>query len=238
MWRAGKPRRRIELELIPGERWEFFGMTGFGKSQFAKYLDRAWFNAGAKEAYWPILIFDQDHGWFKGTDYDYAKKPELATVEQPWDITKTGVLHETARVQIFHPAMPGWRDERFLSLCEQCLARGNMVLHFDELYGLVDANHIPQEVGKLWTSGRKFGITIHAISQRPADLPMVIITQSEHKIAFYIEGPADRARIAELFADKAVYEEIARLEKYWHLYKKTGVPGWVKVGPLPQSEVR
>lgn len=239
--RTSPPRRQQSYDLKAGERTVIFGMTGFGKSQFAKFLDRAWFkqyDPREPERFWPILIYDPDEGWFKGTRFSYAEKPELSTVESPWNITATGKLHPAARVQIFHPTLPGWQDHRFLRLEEETLERGSIVKHYDELYGLVDEHHIPVEVGKNWTSGRKFDITTHAISQQPAGLPMPIITQTEHKFSFFIEGKRHRQRVAELFADERVEEELMTLPKFWHLYKKVGVPGWVKVGPLPRSEIR
>lgn len=235
------PRQRQNYDLKAGERSLITGMTGWGKSAFAKFLDRAWFkqwNPEEPERFWPILIYDPDEGWFEGTRFTYAERPELATVESPWNITGTARLHPTARVQIFHPTLPGWQDNRFLHLEEECLERGRLVKHYDELYGLVDEHHIPIEVGKGWTSGRKFEITTHAISQRPAGLPMPIITQSEHKFSFFLEGQRDRERVADIFADKQVEQVLASLPKYWHIYKQVGVPGWVKVGPLPRSEIR
>ncbi len=97
------PRQKQTYELKAGERSIIFGMTGSGKSHFAKFLDRAWFkqyDPREPERFWPILIYDPDWGWFRGTRFTYAEQPELSTVESPWNITPAGKLHPTGFIPV------------------------------------------------------------------------------------------------------------------------------------------
>lgn len=223
------PIQPARMPLKPDERTFIGGMTGSGKSRMAMYIDRKWYAAG-----WMILIVDQDEAWLQ-EEMIYAEKPELATVEHPWDITATGHLHPTARVQIFVPLLPAWEDPKFLALMEECWNHKNMVIHFDELFGVVDNQHAPTIIKKLWAGGRKRHIVIIALSQRPVDIPKIISSQAEVKMCFLMLDPDDRERMAKIIGDPRIETKI--LPDYWHWYWRKGMRQAELRGPLPKREV-
>lgn len=223
------PIQPAKMPLKPDERTFIVGMTGSGKSVMGRYIDRQWYRAG-----WTVLIVDQDEAWMI-EGMTYAEKPEDATIEHPWPITDAGRLHPTARVQIFVPLLPAWDDDKFLALMTECFNRGNLVIHFDELFGVVDNQHIPTIIKKLWAGGRKRHIVIIALSQRPTDIPRVIMNQAEVKMVFLLLDPDDRERMARMVGDPQIADVV--LPKWWHWYWRVGMVHAEKRGPLPKREV-
>ncbi len=222
------PIQPARMVLRPDERTYIAGMTGSGKSVMGRYLDRKWYQAA-----WTILIIDQDESW-EIEGMTYAARPEEATVEHPLNITESGHLDPIARVQIFVPLLPAWDDLKFITLMGEVWERGGLVLHFDEIFGVVDNAHIPLIIKKLWAGGRKRKIVIIALSQRPADIPKIITSQAEVKIVFLILDPDDRERLAKMVGDPRIEHEV--LPDYWHWYWRKGMRQAEKRGPLPKRE--
>lgn len=225
------PRQPHNIKLNPKRRRLIFGMTGKGKTVWVRFLDRAWYRAG-----WQILVVDQDE---KYVDEDkgeqYAKKPEEATVASPWDITKAGRLHPTARVQIFHPQIPGWRDPAFLKLMEEVFDRGNIVIHFDDLYGVIEGYHIPIILRKLWTSGRKKSIAIQALIQSVYGFDKIISRQSEDIDVFFLQDANEREELAKVLG----HPELSKAApEFAHWAYVQGQDTITLVGALPKHEVR
>jgi hypothetical protein len=236
-WGLSRPVRLQKLALKPDEVWAIAGKRGTGKSYFGRYLLRGWYGAGTPERFWPILIIDQDQKWLKHArgKVGFAEKPELSTVEQPWNITATGRLEPRARVMIFEPEIPAWQDERFLVLMQEVFHYENIILYFDELFGVVENQHAPVIVRKLWTSGRKKNIAIIACFQRPVDIPKVVLNQADNFAVFHLADPADREKLAGIMGEPQVNREI---DYYWHWEKLASERRARLVGPLPESEVR
>lgn len=123
--RTSPPRRQQSYDLKAGERTVIFGMTGFGKSQFAKFLDRAWFkqyDPREPERFWPILIYDPDEGWFKGTRFTGA-----TTIRQ-----KIGHSTQDARETKQNESMLPWRADQsgtsYSRPVDRLLPHGSMLL--------------------------------------------------------------------------------------------------------------
>ncbi len=225
------PRQPHRFKLNPRRRRLIFGMTGMGKTYWARYLDRAWYRAG-----WQILIIDQDARYVdEERGEHYASKPEEATVASPWDITRTGKLHPTARVQIFHPEIPGWKDERFLMLMGEVFQRGNIVLHFDDMYGVVEGYHIPVILRKLWTSGRKLNIAIEALIQSARGFDKIIMRQSEDIDVFFMQDADEREYLAHALGHSKLREAAPKFAHWSYVQGEIDV---ALVGALPEHEVR
>lgn len=225
------PRQPHRFKLNPRRRRLIFGMTGKGKTVWARYLDRAWFRGG-----WQILIIDQDEKYVdeeKGEHY--ATKPDETSVAAPWNITDTGKLHPRARVQIFHPAIPGWKDERFLALMEEVFRRGWIVLHLDDLYGVIEGYHIPVILRKLWTSGRKKNIAIQALIQSARGFDKIIIRQSEDIDVFFMQDRDEREYLAHSLGHSKLLEAAP---EFCHWAYVQGEEVVRLVGALPKNEVR
>lgn len=207
------------------------GMTGKGKTVWARYLDRAWYKAG-----WQILITDQDEKYVdeeKGEHY--AAKPEEATVASPWNITQSGRLHPTARVQLFSPEIPGWQDPRYLKLQEEVFERGNIVEHIDDMYGVVEGYHIPVILRKLWTSGRKKNIAIQALIQSARGFDKIIMRQSEDIDVFFMQDADEREYLAHVLGHSGLSKAAP---EFMHWAYVQGQDTISLVGALPPHEVR
>jgi energy-coupling factor transporter ATP-binding protein EcfA2 len=80
------------------------------------------------------------------------------------------------------------------------LRRGNTVVYIDELYLVMKtARTAPESLKRLYTQGRTKGITVIAGSQRPREIPIVCMSESENACIFTLQIEEDRKRIAGIF---------------------------------------
>lgn len=225
------PRQPYNLKLDPERRRLIFGMTGKGKTYWARFLDRAWVRKG-----WQVLIIDQDQRYVNTKKGEtYAEKPDKSLVNHPWDITKTGRLHPTAPVQIFHPEIPGWQDPKFLKLSEEVLERGNIVYHLDDMFGVVEGYHIPLVLRKLWTSGRKNNIPIQALIQSARGFDRIIIKQSEDIDIFFMQMASEREYLAKELGHSDLMKAAPEFAHWAYVQGQDTIS---LVGALPPHEVR
>jgi len=226
--RTSAALRRTPFELRPDERWAILGKTGTGKSQLAMFLDRRWIAAG-----WLVLIVDPKHRYLNLSKGEtYAEGPEDASVVHPLRIN--GKLREDARVQIYLPTLPAKRDPVLDALFYQVIDRGSVVVHIDDLSGVADAHTIMDGLGALWTQGRAAEIPVIALIQKPLNVPRDIFSQSENIVVFRMTDARDRAEAAKILSAP---ELTAPIPKYVWWYRREEMDSFVKMAPLPPSEI-
>lgn len=199
--------RPTQIRLEPDERWFYVGKTKSGKSHLARANLRVMAAAG-----WPIVIIEPDGLWM-GKD----GRPERSgpgTVDRPRLVTK---YNPKLAVQWYIPE-PGKADPGLLQICREVMKRGNCVIYFDELYGIVTANFAPDEFQILWTRGRKKNIAAWAAAQRPARIDERVMSQAENYAVFRMKTPDDRKKMAE-YASSPQMRDIDLPLRYWWYYR-------------------
>lgn len=90
--------------------------------------------------------------------------------------------------------------------------RENTVVFIDEVYGVTTGRRIPFHYKAILTRGRERGITCFSGTQRPAEIPQFILSESENCFVFRLQMPQDKERIRKIFGiPEALIES---LEKY------------------------
>lgn len=184
-------RRSTLIKFNPRQRWSCCGKTGTGKTVWEKWWLAHWYAGG-----WPILVIDIKRK-FAPLD-ELAREPELATLEHPYSIDGSAQLIPGCRVMVYHPSIPGWKDERLNNLLLQVLARGNMVVAFDEVNGVADESHQPLGMLLLLTQGRESDIPTLCCFQKPVRIPVDLLEQSEWWAVFRVNTPRYRDKLVEM----------------------------------------
>lgn len=103
--------------------------------------------------------------------------------------------------------------------------RGNCVLYVDEAFSVTNGRYLPRGYNACLTRGRERNISVYSSSQRPKDIPTVLMSEAEHWYSFYLKTPADVKKVGEITG--ASDEQIESLQQYQFLYATdyTGVRG-------------
>lgn len=91
--------------------------------------------------------------------------------------------------------------------------RENTVLYVDEIYGVTTNRTIPFHFKAILTRGRERGITCLMATQRPAEIPQFILSESENFYIFQLQMPQDKERIRKIkgIPEKAI-EDLNKFE--------------------------
>lgn len=201
----------MKLSIDLSKRKVFIGKTGSGKTFLAKTMMQLVSNT----TQWPIIIIDSpDHYWYKQAD---PPRSGPGTVDAPRLITD-GRLHDMQKikVQIYQPGIPGYKDAALLSLLRQVYDRRNCLIYFDEIVGIVDPSHFPEEFMTLWAQGRKINIAAWAAMQRPMHVPEMVMSQAEDWYVFRTPGITDRQKIAGYLNTPAIAKRMIPPRQFWY----------------------
>lgn len=200
---AVSSKQQHEINIKSNERIALVGMTGSGKTYFA----RAWLKNAPR-----LIVVDP-----KGTQYNhlwntipYSEK----AIEELQRIDDKGNYIGEARVRITAPISRKEWEYYFAVI----YGLRNVTVYVDELYGVT-----PPVAGEwlqaLYTRGRELGIGVWAAMQRPVFVPKFVFSEAEWKIMFRLELDDDKE-----FMAKNVFGPIAREELYNHqfLVKRAG----------------
>lgn len=172
-----------------------FGMTGSGKSVLMKKL-----LSGMDY----IVVYDTMHEHeIKGASY-------CDTVEGV-----KNALQKRFKKIVYRPKQLGNPDD-FEAFCWYVYSAGNYFLFIDEAHIVMPNNAIGDNAKILVSMGRKRGVGICMISQRPASLDKLPVSQSQHIFIFKSVLPGDIKFFREFIGDDA--EKASNLPKYHFLY--------------------
>jgi len=137
----------------------------------------------------------------------------------PWDRESQRQLKhgEPLRTRIKAPAGEDleefWNDVLF-----DCWNAGNVLVYVDEVYLLKpEGGAYPGYLSKLYTTGRERGIGAWSSAQRPAWVPRVLMSESEHIFVFRLQLEDDRLALAKN-AHPALAEEIPHSDPHGFRY--------------------
>lgn len=117
-----------------------------------------------------------------------------------------------------HKAILEWQDDdsEINAFFEWVYLRGKTTVYVDEAYLVTNGNVIPPFYHACLTQGRELGIETWTATQRPIDIPQVLMSESEHDYVFALRMPQDRRKVESVCAVQA--SSIERLEKFQFLY--------------------
>lgn len=114
------------------------------------------------------------------------------------------------RVRVPAPVDGKWDDVLW-----KVYRAGNCVLYIDEIYGVVPPGRRPPDaLNAIYTRGRELGIGAVGVSQRPAWIPLELMSEPEWYFCFRLMLDNDRRRMAE-FMGQQVLNRITDRYGFW-----------------------
>lgn len=134
---------------------------------------------------------------------------------------------------VYSPEVPSY--DGFERLCELVYNHGNIHLIADELMMVYRQNNSVRPTTdhhlKILTNGRKRGVGMTGCSQRPVNVPLEAISESEHIFTFKLKLPDDRDRMTKVSGP--LVDGALDLDRWWYYYDHDALDTPRKCQPLP-----
>jgi DNA helicase HerA-like ATPase len=176
--------------INPWEHVFVAGQTGTGKTFLAEvYL------AG----YNHVVKLDT-----KGEVYERRAKGESAWygLEEGKDFVVVERIAELDKQKIpkiiYAPVFEEQTQEHYNAVLKWVYERENTTIWIDELMSIADnPQRYPLYLRAIMTRGRSRNVSAWALTQRPMDIPSIVLSQTTHYFVFNMQLPQDRKKIAE-----------------------------------------
>jgi hypothetical protein len=178
---------RVLSSYVPARSDRAFiaGQTGSGKTVLARYL------CAFREH---VVVFDPKRriDW---TGYKLVSSLKAMAALDP---------KKEKRI-IFRPdfnAVKDWDrgDDEIQRAFEWVYRRGQTTLYVDEAYMLTRGEEIPDFYHACLTQGRELGVETWTATQRPMNIPQVLMSEAEHAYIFRLKLPQDRRKVEQICA--------------------------------------
>lgn len=187
----------MPFHVSAGDRVFLVGHTGSGKTVFMTQA-----LAGVSSA----VIWDSKHE---------LELPGYAISDNPEDAGRL------ARV-IIRPGPAGDTPEDFDRAARLAFERGHTTWCVDEASVHAGAFRRLVYHPAILRMGRSRRVGAWQLAQRPAWVPLEFMSEAEHYVAFCLQLPEDRKRMAGLMGPEAL--TLDQVPPYWFLYKGIGQP--------------
>lgn len=187
----------------------YIGATGSGKTTLARYgLCRV-------PAYKFVVVYDVKGQMKPGEWKDFKFVRSFEELRKAADRRKNGEFEHPKLV--FQPNIYELPDDKDLEHADKFFKwvyfRQNTVLYVDEIYGVTTNRVIPFHFKAILTRGRERGITCLMATQRPAEIPQFILSESESYYIFKLQMPQDKERIRKIKGiPEAAIEDLDKFE--------------------------
>lgn len=179
----------MRVDIKANEHVFVCGATGTGKS----YLSETYLGGfeyvvkldTKQESYERYM--DDESAWYgldEGKDFDVCHSLEEAMES---DFKKIIYTPDYSEIN------PDTMDEFFKWIYE----RGNTIVWIDELMSITSARTYPQQLKRCAIMGRSKGVGIWALTQRPSDIPTIVLANSRHFFMFDLSAPQDRKKMSD-----------------------------------------
>lgn len=207
-------------QIPPNEHVFIGGRTGTGKTWTArKYLT----------GYTHVAVLDTkgEFAWPEVGFHRLVTKGKNGTPDiiryrndNPEGITLVTHLADMAKVKtdkiIYRPAWEELNLAFYNSFYEWIYRRRNTVVFTDEAMSVSpNPSVIPEYYKACLTRGRELGIGVWSASQRPSGIAQIIISESNHILAFDLNMPQDRKKLAEISGAPEFLEKPGHF-KFWY----------------------
>ena len=167
--------------VLPDNRVAFVGRTGSGKT----YLARALLNDVDR-----LIVLDA-----KGT----ITGPEWRV--EDFDGASRALRNPDSEFRLRVPAPINGDWEPFLWAAYEA---ENCTVYIDEVYGVETGTKPSNALRACITRGRELGIGVWAATQRPSQIPLIILSEADWIFTFQLRLDVDRKRMAELIGPAAL----------------------------------
>jgi len=205
-------------KILPNQHVFVAGRTGSGKTYLArKYL------AGFKNVVvldtkgttvWPEIAgtrWEEKDETRKGKLYEAGKLFTLVTRLKDLALVKTPYI-------MYRPVWEEMNQEYYNAFFEWCYKRRNCVVWVDEAMS-VSPNpfRIPDFYKAILTRGRELNVAVWSLSQRPAGIAQVIISEATHVFAFDLNMDQDRDKLANVTGTEEFLEKPGKYN-FWYFF--------------------
>jgi hypothetical protein len=91
------------------------------------------------------------------------------------------------------------------TLMEIAYKRGNCTVYFDETTAVIpNPRKYPKIITDIWTRGRSINVRGWAVTQRPVDIPKILLTEANHVFLFRLNSIDDRRRMASQMGEQVL----------------------------------
>jgi energy-coupling factor transporter ATP-binding protein EcfA2 len=193
---------KTDLKIKRSERVFIVGTTGSGKTTLAKALLYKSPNVVILD---PKRTFNLPEGW------DHVIYTNFNEIKR----------HKDEETVIYRPTLEEM-EKGTNDFFEWVFDRGNTLLYIDEVMRVVNGTRIGKGYATCLQLGRERGVGVWSATQRPANIPLVVMTESEHYFVFRLRNIEDRKRIYEYTG----HPEFLRMPKdqygFWYYNDITG----------------
>lgn len=170
--------------IKPNESVFIPGRTGSGKSYLAqKYLT----------GYPAVIALDSKE------DLEWSEIPpdQLNVITRLKDL-EYAAKEKTCKV-VYRPALEEMRPDYTEEFFRYLYFRKNCIVWIDEVMAICPSPYkIPEYYKGILTRGRSRNTAAWSLSQRPAGIPTVVMSEAKHFFCFDLNMAADRERVAQI----------------------------------------
>lgn len=214
-----------QLAIRRNDRAAFVGTTGSGKTTLAKAMmwgqshvvvldpKRTFTLPDAFVPGFPAVTIDAESGAVSGWD-EGTRVDDVEAFVSEW----AGPGPLVYRPSVDETADPDLLDWFFFWV----LDRGNTLLYIDETALATKKTVAPRGLMACIQLGRERGVATWCATQRPVNIPIICISESEHMFVFRLRHPDDRQRMADYSDPRVAKAFPARFANgFWYYHDKS-----------------